>query len=63
MGKIYKTLIFDGQILLTVMDTTDIVNDAIRIHGLFPACAAALGRALTATAFMATGLKDERTFR
>ena len=59
MGKIYKTLIFDGQILLTVMDTTDIVNDAIRIHGLFPACAAALGRALTATAFMATGLKDE----
>ena len=59
MGKIYKTLIFDGQITLAVLDTTDVVNTAIKIHGLSPVCAAALGRTLTATAFMASSLKDE----
>ena len=59
MGKIYKTLIFDGQISLAVLDTTDVVNAAIKIHELSPVCAAALGRTLTATAFMASSLKDE----
>ena len=59
MGKIYKTLIFDNRISLAVLDTTDIVNEAIKIHGLSPVCAAALGRTLTATAFMTSGLKDE----
>lgn len=62
MGKIYKTLIFDGQISLSVLDTTDVVNEAIRLHKLTPVCAAALGRTLTVTAFMASQLKgaDER---
>lgn len=60
MGKIYKTLIMDGQISLSVLDTTDIVDAAIKYHGLSPVCAAALGRTLTATAFMASGLKDEK---
>lgn len=61
MGKIYKTLIFDNRISLAVLDTTDIVNEAIKIHGLSPVCAAALGRTLTATAFMASCLKDENS--
>ena len=59
MGKIYKTLIFDGQISLSVLDTTDVVNEAIRLHKLMPVCAAALGRTLTVTAFMASQLKGE----
>ena len=59
MGKIYKTLIYDGQISLSVLDTTDIVNKAIELHGLTPLCAAGLGRALTVASFMATSLKDE----
>ncbi len=59
MGKIYKALISDGQISVAVLDTTDIVNAAIKIHNLSPLSAAGLGRALTATAFMATSLKDE----
>lgn len=59
MGKIYKTLIFDGQISLSVLDTTDVVNEAIRLHKLTPVCAAALGRILTVTAFMASQLKGE----
>ena len=59
MGKFYKTLIFDGQISLSVLDTTDVVNEAIRLHKLTPVCAAALGRTLTVTAFMASQLKGE----
>ena len=60
MGKIYKTLIYDGQISLSVLDTTDVVNNAIELHGLTPLCAAGLGRALTIASFMATSLKDEK---
>ena len=59
MGKIYKTLIYDGQISLSVLDTTDVVNKAIELHGLTPLCAAGLGRALTVASFMATSLKDK----
>lgn len=59
MGKIYKGLVFDDEISVSVLDTTDIVNEAIRLHGLSPLSAAGLGRALTATAYMATSLKDE----
>lgn len=59
MGKIYKTLIFNDCISLTVSDTTDIVDAAIGYHGLSPVCAAALGRSLTATAFMSTALKNQ----
>ena len=59
MGKIYKTLIYDGQISLSVLDTTDVVNKAMQLHGLTPLCAAGLGRALTVASFMAASLKDE----
>lgn len=59
MGKLYKTLIFDGEISLSVLETTDIVNKAIEYHKLTPVCAAALGRSLTVTAFMASALKNE----
>ena len=59
MGKIYKTLIYDGQISLSVLETTDVVNEAIRIHRLSPLCAAGLGRCLTVAAFMSSSLKNE----
>ena len=59
MGKIFKGLAFGGDIDVCVLDTTDLVNEAIKIHNLSPLCAAALGRAMTATAFMASGLKNK----
>ena len=59
MGKLYKGLAFDGDIDVCVLDTTDIVNVAIEYHKLSPLCAAALGRVMTATAFMASGLKND----
>ncbi len=59
MGKVLKGLIFDGEISLSIMDTTDIVNKAIELHKLSPLSAAALGRTLTACTFMATTLKND----
>ena len=34
MNKLYKTLIYDRQVSLSVLETTELVNDAVRIHGL-----------------------------
>ncbi len=59
MGKVYKTLIFDGMISLSVLETTDIVNEAIKFHKLTPLTAATLGRTMTASLFMASNLKNE----
>lgn len=59
MNKLLKTLILDGEISVSVLDTTDMVNEAIRIHKLSPVCAAALGRTMTAVTFMASGLKNK----
>ncbi len=42
------------------MDTTDMVNDAIKIHGLTPLTSATLGRSLTACTFMSSMLKSEK---
>ena len=59
MGRLLKTLVFDEEISLSLLDTTDIVNEAIKIHNLSPLAAAALGRTMTAVAFMASNLKND----
>lgn len=59
MARVLKALIFDDQVSLSVMDTTDIVNQAIQFHKLSPLSAAALGRTLTACTFMSTCLKNK----
>lgn len=59
MGKLFKTLIYNGEISLSILETTDIINEAIKFHKLTPVCAAALGRVLTVTAFMSSALKNE----
>lgn len=42
-----------------IVNSTDIVNEAIRIHSLSPTAAAALGRTLTACSMMGSMLKDK----
>lgn len=59
MGKIYKTLMFDEEISVSLLDTTDIVNTAIEHFNLSPVATATLGRALTVVAFMSSNLKNE----
>ena len=58
MNRLVKTLIYGGEMSLCIMDTTDLVNDAISIHKLSPLSAAALGRTLTVSCFMCSGLKN-----
>ena len=60
MNKLLKTLIRNGELSLSVLDTTDMVNDAIKIHKLYPVCSAALGRTLTVCTFMSSNLKNQR---
>lgn len=57
---ILRGLIYNGEVSLAVADTTRLVNEAIRIHDLSPLSAAALGRTLTAAAYMCSSLKEER---
>lgn len=59
MNKLYKSIVLDGDLTLSVLDTTELVNDAIKIHKLTPLTAAALGRALTVCTFMSSGLKNK----
>ncbi len=60
MGRLLKGLIFNDEVALSVLDTTDIVNQAIKFHKLSPLSAAGLGRTLTATAFMCSNLKNDK---
>ncbi len=61
MSAIYKSLIWGERVSLAVLDTTALVNEAISRHGLSPVAAAALGRTLTATAYLCSWLKDEKS--
>ncbi len=49
----------DGAIRVFVAITTELTNDAQRIHHTYPVATAALGRTLTAAAIMGAGLKNE----
>ena len=60
MDKFYKAMIFDNQLTVSVIETTQMVQQAIDIHNLSPVCAAALGRTLTVCTFMSQGLKSEK---
>ena len=60
MNKLYKALIYDNQVSLSVLDTTQLVNDAIKIHNLTEDTAVTLGGLLTCAAFMSGCLKSDR---
>lgn len=60
MNKLYKALIFDREVSLSVLETTDLVNDAIKIHNLDEHSAVTLGGMLTCAAYMAGCLKSEK---
>lgn len=59
MDIIRKFMFANDSVLVTVMSTKTLVNKAIALHDLSPTAAAALGRTLTATSFMASKLKGK----
>ncbi len=58
-SKIIKALVFHGELSVAVLDTTALVQEAIDRHKLTPVAAAALGRTMTAAAYLCSWLKEE----
>ena len=52
MNKLFKALVYDKQVSLSVLDTTRLVNKAIKIHSLSGRSAQLLGELLTVCAYM-----------
>lgn len=59
MNVIKKGVFFDGKARVAIIDLKDLVNEEIKIHDLSPLAAAALGRAMTAGAYISNNLKDK----
>lgn len=60
MDKIIKSVIFGKKARITLIDSTEAARKAAELHGLSPLAAAALGRALTAGAYIGTNLKTQK---
>ena len=58
--KIMKFLAYNGKISVICAETTQLVEEARKIHDLSPVVTAAFGRMLTATAIMANEKKNEK---
>ena len=59
MGNLVRSISVDGTLTIMAADTTDIVNEAARIHQTSAVTSAALGRLLTATSLIGSALKGK----
>lgn len=58
--KIIKFLAYEGKISVICADTTELVENARKLHDLSPVATAAFGRLLTITAIMGNEMKGEK---
>lgn len=58
ISKLYKALICGGEISLAALDTTALIRETAARHKLTFVAAAALGRVMTATAYLCSWLKS-----
>ncbi len=61
MSTIFKAMICNA-VVVSAVESKDIVNSAIRIHKLSPVAAAAMGRALTMVALMGKEFKNKEDY-
>ena len=57
--RIIDCLAYEGKVSIKCMSSTEIVEEARKIHGLSPTATAALGRLLTITSIMGYELKED----
>ena len=57
--KIIRFLAYDGKISIVCCDSTNLVEEARKIHDLSPLATAAFGRLATITAIMAQEMKNQ----
>lgn len=57
--NVTRALIMNEQVSLTLANTTEMVQEAVKLHALAPASALVLGKALSAMTFMSASLKQE----
>ncbi len=58
--NLFRGLIWDNEISLTLADTTELVREGIRLHKLSPPAAKIFGKVLSALAFFSACLKEEK---
>ena len=56
--KIIKLLAYDGKVSLICANTTELVEEARKIHDLSPVVTAGFGRVLTVASLMACDMKS-----
>lgn len=57
IDELVRALAFDGNVAVLAANTTQLADEAQRVHDTWPACTAALGRALTGALLMASSIK------
>ena len=56
--QIIKFLAYDGKISVTCISTTNLVEEARKVHDLSPLATAVMGRILTITALIGADMKN-----
>ncbi len=59
MNNVLRTLIYNGQVSLTLIDSTEIAQESAKLHNLSSASAYVFGKALSVMTFMSACLKEE----
>lgn len=62
MSSVLTKAIIENSVIVTAVETKDVVNKAIKLHNLSPVAGAALGRTLTMALMMGKELKNEQDY-